>query len=54
MYDVHNGDSENMSSVGDPTTASPPDEAASAQQHQLEAATVHRDQATDTDREAAG
>ena len=29
VHDVHNGESEDMSSVGDPATASPPDEAAS-------------------------
>lgn len=42
VHDVHNNDSEDTSSVGDYTTASLPDEAASTQQRQPKA--VQRDQ----------
>ena len=54
VHHVHNGNSEDTSSVGDPATASSLDEAASAQPHQFEAATVHRDLSTDTGREVVG
>ena len=54
VHDVHNGESEDISSVDDPATTSPPDDSASTQLHHPEAATVHRDQPTDTDKKAAG